>query len=136
MPERRRVLVAVGKRKTAIAKAVLTLGSGKVTINSIPLEVLTPEMAQMKIMEPLIIAGDKAKEVDINVNVIGGGVMSKADAARMAIAKGLINFVKSSELRKKLIIYDRSMVAGDSRKTEPKKFGGPGARRRRQKSYR
>jgi len=136
MPERKKVLVAVGKRKTAIAKAVLTVGSGRVTVNSIPLEVLTPEMAQMKIMEPLIIAGDKAKEVDINVNVVGGGVMSRADAARMAIAKGLINFMKSSELRKKFIMYDRSMIAGDPRRTEPKKFGGPGPRRRRQKSYR
>ncbi len=136
MPERKKVLIAVGKRKTAIARAVLRPGSGRVTINSIPLEVFTPEMAQMKIMEPLIIAGDKAKEIDIEVSVDGGGVMSRADAARMAIAKGLLSFVKSAELRKKLIMYDRSMIAGDPRRTEPKKFGGPGPRRRRQKSYR
>jgi small subunit ribosomal protein S9 len=136
MPERKKVLVAVGKRKASIAKAVLSLGSGRVTVNSIPLEVLTPEMAQMKIMEPLIVAGDKAKGIDINVDVVGGGVMAQADAARMAIAKGLINFIKSSELKKKLIMYDRSVIAGDSRRTEPKKFGGPGPRRRRQKSYR
>ncbi|MBS7658221.1 MAG: 30S ribosomal protein S9 [Candidatus Bathyarchaeia archaeon] len=136
MPERKKVLVAVGKRKTALAKAVLRPGSGRVTINAVPLEVFTPEMAQTKIMEPLIIAGDKAKEIDIEVNVIGGGVMSRADAARMAIAKGLLSFIKSAELKKKLIMYDRSMIAGDPRRTEPKKFGGPGPRRRRQKSYR
>ncbi|MEM2577190.1 MAG: 30S ribosomal protein S9, partial [Candidatus Bathyarchaeia archaeon] len=115
---------------------VLRPGSGRVTINAVPLEVFTPEMAQTKIMEPLIIAGDKAKEIDIEVNVIGGGVMSRADAARMAIAKGLLSFIKSAELKKKLIMYDRSMIAGDPRRTEPKKFGGPGPRRRRQKSYR
>jgi small subunit ribosomal protein S9 len=136
MPERKKALIAVGKRKTAIAKAILRPGSGRVTINSIPLEVYTPELAQMKIMEPLIIAGDKAKEIDVEVNVVGGGVMARADAARMAIAKGLLSFVKSAELRKKLIMYDRSMIAGDPRRTEPKKFGGPGPRRRRQKSYR
>jgi small subunit ribosomal protein S9 len=136
MPERKKVLVTIGKRKTAIAKAILRSGSGKVTINSIPLEVFTPEMAQMKIMEPLMIAGEKAKEIDIEVNVVGGGLMARADAVRMAIAKGLLSFVKSAELKKKLIMYDRSMIAGDPRRTEPKKFGGPGPRRRRQKSYR
>jgi len=136
MPERKKVLVTIGKRKTAIAKAILRSGSGKVTINSIPLEVFTPEMAQMKIMEPLMIAGEKAKEIDIEVNVVGGGLMARADAVRMAIAKGLLSFVKSADLKKKLIMYDRSMIAGDPRRTEPKKFGGPGPRRRRQKSYR
>jgi len=136
MPERKKVLITIGKRKTAIAKAILRSGSGKVTINSIPLEVFTPEMAQMKIMEPLMIAGEKAKEIDIEVNVVGGGLMARADAVRMAIAKGLLSFVKSAELKKKLIMYDRSMIAGDPRRTEPKKFGGPGPRRRRQKSYR
>jgi small subunit ribosomal protein S9 len=136
MPERKKVLITIGKRKTAIAKAILRSGSGKVTINSIPLEVFTPEMAQMKIMEPLMIAGEKAKEIDIEVNVVGGGLIARADAVRMAIAKGLLSFVKSAELKKKLIMYDRSMIAGDPRRTEPKKFGGPGPRRRRQKSYR
>lgn len=136
MPERKKALLVTGKRKTAVAKAVLKPGSGRITINSFPLDVIEPEMAQMKIMEPLIIAGDKAKEVDITVNVAGGGIMAQADAARMAIAKGLVEWTRSSELRKKLIAYDRTMLAGDQRRTEPKKFGGPGPRRRKQKSYR
>ncbi|HID17202.1 TPA: 30S ribosomal protein S9 [Candidatus Bathyarchaeota archaeon] len=136
MPERKKALLVTGKRKTAVAKAILKPGSGRVMINSFPLNVIKPEMAQMKIMEPLIIAGDKTREVDITVNVTGGGIMAQADAARMAIAKGLAEWTRSSELRKKLIAYDRTMLAGDQRRTEPKKFGGPGPRRRKQKSYR
>ena len=62
--------------------------------------------------------------------------MGQAQASRMAIAKGLVDFTKSIDLRTLFIDYDRSMIAGDSRRREPKKFGGPGARARKQKSYR
>jgi small subunit ribosomal protein S9 len=90
----------------------------------------------MKIQEPLIIAGDRAKGVDIRVSVKGGGFMGQAEAARIAIARSLASWTKSSELRKNFIAFDRVMLAGDQRVTEPKKFGGPSARRRKQKSYR
>jgi len=90
----------------------------------------------MKIQEPLIIAGERAKGVDISVSVNGGGFMGQAEAARIAIARSLASWTKSSELRKNFIAFDRVMLAGDQRVTEPKKFGGPSARRRKQKSYR
>jgi len=87
-------------------------------------------------MEPLFLAGDEWKQVDINVNVSGGGFMGQAEAARIAIAKCLLNWTKSARLRRTLIDYDRTMIASDPRHKEPKKFGGPGARARDQKSYR
>ena len=90
----------------------------------------------MEIMEPLMLAGDLWKQVDIDVNVKGGGFMGQAEAVRMSIARGLVTWFKSSKLKKLFISYDRSMIAGDPRRKEMKKFGGPGARRRRQKSYR
>ena len=62
--------------------------------------------------------------------------MSQAEAARMGIAQGLVKYSKSKRLRNKYIEYDRTMLAGDARRKESKKFGGPGARRRKQKSYR
>ena len=129
-------IITIGKRKTAIARAVISPGTGKIRINKIPLEIYQPEVARQKIMEPLLLAGDVWKQLDINVKVRGGGVMGQAEAARMSIARGIIRWFKSSRLKKLFLSYDRSMLVGDSRRKEMKKFGGPGARRRRQKSYR
>jgi small subunit ribosomal protein S9 len=136
LSEKKKPFLETGKRKTAIAKAIVRPGKGRVWVNDYTLENLTPEDARMKIMEPLIVAGDRAKSVDINVSVDGGGVMGQAEAARIAIARGLAGWTKSSELRKSFQAFDRVMLAGDQRMSEPKKFGGPSARRRKQKSYR
>ena len=68
--------------------------------------------------------------------VVGGGVMGQAEAARMVIAKGLVNWSQDMDLKEKYIHYDRTMLVGDPRRSEPKKYGGPGARARNQKSYR
>jgi small subunit ribosomal protein S9 len=136
-PNPRKVLVISGKRKTAIARAVVRPGGGKVRINKIPLEIFQPEIAKEKILEPLVQAGDEIwKQLDIDVKVWGGGFMGQAEAARMAIARALLKWTKSSHLRRVFLAYDRTMIAGDPRRKEPKKFGGPGARARDQKSYR
>ena len=101
-----------------------------------PLEILTPEVARNKIMEPLALSGDIWKELDIDVDMNGGGYMGQADAARMAIARGLIKITKKPALKITFLEYDKTMISGDPRRKESKKFGGPGARRRKQKSYR
>ncbi|MBS7659270.1 MAG: 30S ribosomal protein S9 [Candidatus Bathyarchaeia archaeon] len=133
----KRVLVVSGKRKTAIARAVVRPGYGRVWINRIPLEIYTPEVAREKIKEPLVLAGEGVwKELDIDVKVSGGGFMGQAEAARMAIANALLKWTKNPKLQNILVEYDRTMVVGDPRRKEPKKFGGPGARARVQKSYR
>jgi small subunit ribosomal protein S9 len=133
----KKVLVISGKRKTATARAVAKPGMGKVRINRVPIEIFEPEIAREKIMEPLIQAGDEVwKQLDIDIKVSGGGYMGQAEAARMAIANALLKWTKSTHLRTLFAEYDRTMIAGDSRTKEPKKFGGPGARARDQKSYR
>ncbi|MEM1540518.1 MAG: 30S ribosomal protein S9 [Candidatus Bathyarchaeia archaeon] len=133
----KKVLVVSGKRKTAIARAVIKPGIGRIRINMVPLEIYQPEVARQKIMEPLIQAGDEIwKQLDIDIKVSGGGYMGQAEAARMAIANALLKWTKSTQLRTTFIEYDRTMVVGDPRRKEPKKFGGPGARARDQKSYR
>ena len=130
-------MVLSGKRKTAIARATVRLGTGRVRINNVPLEVYEPKLARDKILEPLLLTDDKVwNQLDINVTVAGGGYMGQAEAARMAVAKGLLKWTKSTRLRSTLIDYDRTMIAGDPRRGESKKFGGPGARARDQKSYR
>jgi len=134
--EKKRILLRTGKRKSCIARAIVRPGSGRVFINNVSLSVLMPEIARTKIMEPLILSGDRWKALDFNVKVFGGGFMGQAEAARMSIANALYNWTRSAELRKNMTNYDRTMLAGDPRRKEPKKFGGPGARRREQKSYR
>jgi small subunit ribosomal protein S9 len=132
----KKVLVVSGKRKTATARAVVKPGVGRVRINMIPVEILEPEIAREKIMEPLLQVGEVWKQMDMDVKTSGGGYMGQAEAARMAVANALLKWTKSSHLRTVFTEYDRTMIAGDSRRKEPKKFGGPGARAKAQKSYR
>ncbi|MFH0848738.1 MAG: 30S ribosomal protein S9 [archaeon] len=136
MSERKRLVLATGKRKTAIARAVVKTGKGRVTINNFPIQVYGNEFARAKVTEPIMLIGDRINDMDIAVHVRGGGFMGQAEAARSAIARGVVEFSRSNEVRRTLVGYDRSMLAGDFRRSEPKKFGGPGARRRKQKSYR
>ncbi len=132
-----RIVIASGKRKTSIARAVIKPGKGRVWVNGVPIEIWPVEMARWKMMEPLLLAGKEIwNSVDIRVNVKGGGFMSQADAVRMAIARGLIAFTGDERLKEILEEYDRSMIAGDPRQTEPEKPMRRSARRRWQKSYR
>jgi small subunit ribosomal protein S9 len=133
----KKVLVVSGKRKTAIARAVVRSGIGRVRINRVAIEIYEPEIAREKIMEPLLQAGDDVwKQLDMDVKVSGGGYLGQAEAARMAIANALLKWTKSTHLRTVFAEYDRTMIAGDARRKETKKFGGPGARAKEQKSYR
>jgi len=132
----KKVIHTSGKRKTAIARGKFRAGQGRVRINKSPVELYDPELAKLKIKEPLTLAGDLLNDVDIDVRVIGGGVMGQAEAARMVIAKGLVQWTSDMELKEKFNQYDRTMLVGDPRRSEPKKYGGPGARARKQKSYR
>ena len=132
-----KIIITSGKRKTAVARAILKPGKGRVHINNIPLEFYPIEMARWKIMEPLLLAGDDIRnQIDISVNVKGGGIMAQADAIRTAVARGLIEWTGSEELKKLFLEYDKTMLSGDPRQTEPKKFARYSARRRWQKSYR
>jgi len=133
-----KIVIATGKRKTSIARAVIKPGEGRVWINNIPLEVYPIELAREKIAEPLRLVGNLASKIDIKINVKGGGVMSQAEACRVAIARGLVEYFSEigPELRKLFKEYDKYALSGDPRRTEPEKWGRYSARRRWQKSYR
>ena len=133
----KKVLVVSGKRKTALARTTVKPGVGRIRINKTPVEIFEPEIAREKIMEPLLQAGEDVwKQLDMDIKTSGGGYMGQAEAARMAIANALLKWTKSSHLRTIFSEYDRTMIVGDSRSKESKKFGGPGARAKNQKSYR
>ena len=137
-----------GKRKTAVARATVKKGKGRVRVNSQPIEILQPELARRKALEPLIIAenmvdgnGNRLADVDINVNAHGGGVMGQMDAIRTAIARGLVQYNRGAEgidedLEEEYRRFDRSLLVNDPRRKEPKHQLGRGARKKWQKSYR
>ena len=131
-----KVVHTSGKRKTAIARATLRSGKGRVRINSKPVEFSQPELARLKIKEPIELAGKQANRVDINVNVEGGGVMGQAEASRTAIARGIVQWFDDEKLQKLFQNYDRALLVNDTRRKEPKHPMGRGARKKRQKSYR
>ena len=137
-------------RKTASAHVYITKGVGKVRINNIPVEMIPQETAREVIFGPLEISGDIRNKVDISIRVRGGGFMGQASATATAISRALTGWTKSKkepkdhpltksireDLRKRISEFDKYLISGDARRKEPKKFGGPGARRRKQKSYR
>jgi small subunit ribosomal protein S9 len=126
-----------GKKKTAVARATVSDGEGRVRINSTPVELVDPEMSRLKMLEPFRIAGDDLRDdVDVDIDVSGGGFAGQADAARTAIARGLVEHLNDAELRDSYMEFDRSLLVNDVRQRESKKWGGPGARARYQKSYR
>jgi len=137
-------------RKTASAHVYITKGNGKVKINNVPVEMLPQETAREVILAPLEISGELRDKIDISIRVRGGGIMGQANAISVAIARALIGWTKSKkepkdhpfpkstreDLRQRIVDFDKYLISGDARRKEPKKFGGPGARRRKQKSYR
>ncbi|MDE1844162.1 MAG: 30S ribosomal protein S9 [Thaumarchaeota archaeon] len=137
-------------RKTARAHAFITKGVGRVRINNIPVEMVQQEVAREIMLGPLEIAGDLRNKIDLSVKVRGGGFVGQSYASAIAMSRAMTGWTKSrkepkdhpltrtirEDLRKRLSEYDKHLLSGDDRRKEPKKFGGPGARRRKQKSYR
>ncbi len=132
----KKIIHVSGKRKRAIARATLKDGKGIIRINSMLLNTFQPYIYRLKIQEPLLLAGDFANKIDINVNVRGGGVMAQADACRLAIGKGLVAFSGSKQLKNTFLDYDRQLLVADIRRNEPHKPNDSRPRAARQKSYR
>ena len=138
-------------RKTASAHVHITKGVGKVRINNVPLEMIGQETAREVMLTPLEICGEENRnKINVSVRVGGGGFMGQAYAVATAMSRALVGWTKHrndpkehpftksvrTDLKKKIEEFDKYLISGDARRKEPKKFGGPGARRRKQKSYR
>lgn len=139
-----KVVYTHGKKKEAIANAVVQPGKGSITINRIPITNIEPKPLRIRIFEPVLIAGvEHFKNLKIKIRVSGGGPTSQLYAARLALAKGLVAWKQKhvdeeekTTIRRTFLSYDRNLLVADLRRREPKKYGGPGARARYQKSYR
>merc|ERR1711893_401629 len=116
-----------GRKKTASAVAICKKGQGLIKVNGRPLDKIEPECLRLKLMEPLNVVGeDRFSGVDIKVKVQGGGRVAQIYAIRQAVSKALVAYYQQ------LVAYDRTLMVADPRRSEPKKFGGPGARARYQ----
>ena len=129
-----KIINTSGKRKSAKHKEALREGNGRRRINSQLLDNYQPVLARERINEPLILAGEDAKKVDIDVNVAGGGWQGQNEAARLAIARALVRYNK--KLKEKFLKYDRNLIVADVRRKEQYKPNDSKARAKRQKSYR
>jgi len=131
-----RIINTSGKRKTAVARATFRPGKGVVRINSLLLDVFSTELARMKISEPLQLLPGVLDGVDVSIKVAGGGIMRQAEAARTALARGIVKWHNDPRMKDVYQVYDRSLLVNDSRQKEAKKPHGRGARKKFQKSYR
>ncbi len=135
--EKPRILLTVGKRKRAIARARFMPGKGMIRINSLPPEIAENELMRLRLQEPLLIAGESWKGFDVKVTVRGGGTTGQVDAARQAIARGLVELL-GGDLKQRYMAYDRNLLVFDPRRTEPHKppRSSQGPRRYKQRSKR
>lgn len=133
-----KIINVVGKRKEAKARARIKKGKGKVRINNRPIDVFNSEMLRLMLKEPLMLAGKLPEKVNIEVNVTGGGKVGQVEAARQAIAKGLVEFSGDKKLEEKFEKYDRNLLVRDPRTTEPHKppMSSKGSRKHKQRSKR
>ena len=129
-------IIVSGKRKTSVARATITEGKGKISINNTISEKL-PLLRKLMIEEPIRIAANHGDiNFDIKVDIKGGGSESQIEAARLAIARAILAFTKSEVIKRDFLNYDRNMLIADTRKKETCKPGDSKARAMRQSSKR
>lgn len=133
-----------GRKKNAVAVALFKTGKGTIRVNGVPIDLVEPAALRQKVMEPVQLLGrDRFAQYDIRIRVRGGGYTAQIYAIRLALAKSIVAFFQKHmnesskrEIKEILLEYDRNLLIADPRRCEPKKYGGPGARSRYQKSYR
>jgi small subunit ribosomal protein S9 len=123
---------AVGKRKNAIARIYLRPGTGKIVVNSREFEDYFPvEISRMIIRQPLELV-NVGSDIDIFVNVLGGGIFGQAGAIKQGLSKALLQI--NPDFRP--VLKKAGFLTRDARIKERKKYGQKGARARYQYSKR
>lgn len=130
-------IITSGKRKAAVARAVIFEGNGRVTLNKRCHEILS-DIDRLKMQEPLRIAENVLKKInfDVSISIRGGGSQGQIEAARLALARAILKFTQNKELEKEYLSYDRGLLVADVRRKETYKPGDSKARKKRQKSFR
>ena len=124
--------IATGKRKNAIARVRLALGSGSITINGREMDEYFPrEALRIMVLRPLEVT-DSLDRYDIRASIHGGGVSGQAGALRHGIARAL----EKIDAAQRLPLKREGFLTRDPRRKERKKYGQKGARARFQFSKR
>ena len=127
-----KVVNALGRRKTSVARVSLLKGKGKITVNKKDYkEVFPVDTLQTKINQPFSITDTKGK-FDVKVIVNGGGINGQAEAVRLGISRALVEFNEEN----KTLLKAEGLMTRDSRMVERKKPGQPKARKKFQFSKR
>ena len=137
MGKENKIVVATGKRKTAIVKVKIEEGKGIVLYNKLPYQNLHI-FHRLALLEPIKISENilGSFPFDIEIKTSGGGKESQIQAARLGIAKALVKFTNSAQLRKAFLDYDRHLLVADTRRKEAYKPDDSKARAKRQSSKR
>lgn len=124
--------LGTGRRKTSVARVFLRPGKGDISVNGRTFDNYFPiETARTSVRQPLL-ATETVDKFDVLITAKGGGLIGQAGAARLGIARALVEF--NGELRKKL--KQLGFLTRDARQHERKKYGQKGARKRFQFSKR
>ena len=127
-----KVINALGRRKTSVARVILSSGKGKITVNKKDVKVAFPiDILQAKINQPFQVTGTEGK-FDIKVNVNGGGINGQAEAVRLGISRALVEVNEEN----RSLLKSEGLLTRDSRMVERKKPGQPKARKKFQFSKR
>jgi len=124
--------MGTGRRKCAVARVYLRPGKGQIVVNGRPLDEYFVTETQRTLVQQPLLAAEAADKFDVLILADGGGLSGQAGAARLGIARALVEF--NSELRPKL--KELGFLTRDPRKHERKKYGQKGARKRFQFSKR
>ncbi len=135
--KRKKEILVKAKKKECIARAKVGKGNGIIRINGKLINAFTSNPILIEMLnEPLLLSGDIINDLNIDVNVSGGGVMGQIIASRGVIAKAIVKHSKNQKLKEKMLAYDRLLLVDDPRRVEPKKPLGRKARTAKQKSFR
>lgn len=124
--------IAIGRRKSSIARVNVAAGNGKIVVNNKPVDSYFPrETLRMIIRQPIELIGATGKH-DITVKVDGGGLTGQAGAIRLGISRAIVKM--DADMKGKL--KKEGFLTRDPREVERKKYGLKGARKRFQFSKR
>ena len=134
-----RAFYGTGRRKSSVARVILTPGKGNITVNGVDVNEYMPfEVLVMDLKQPLVVTNNE-ETFDITVNVNGGGFSGQTGAIRLGIARALLEYDKENEASEdsyRKILKANGFVTRDARSKERKKYGLKAARRAPQFSKR
>ena len=134
-----RAFYGTGRRKSSVARVILTPGKGKITVNGVDVNEYMPfDVLVMDLKQPLVVTNNE-ETFDVTVNVNGGGFSGQTGAIRLGIARALIEYDKANEGKEdsyRKILKSNGFITRDARSKERKKYGLKAARRAPQFSKR